>query len=127
MARRTHALAAPVQLAPKVVRTGGKEADDALRLKVTPTAGEHQGALQYSFPNATNEATQLVMHWGKLKVAFTIKATKARAQGLQRSRSVVGGESLLAHEDGFDRKSDCRFEEDEGLNNDVAHHPAFTF
>ena len=41
--------------------------------------------MQYSFPAATNEATQLVMHWDKLKVGFTIKAdtealTKARAR-----------------------------------------------
>lgn len=62
-----------------------KEADDALRIKVTPMIGEHQEALQYSFPSASNEATQLVMHWDKLKVGFTIKAdtealTKARAR-----------------------------------------------
>ncbi len=62
-----------------------KEADDALRIKVTPTAGEHQEVLQYSFPTASNEATQLVMHWDKLKVAFTISAdlpalTKAKAR-----------------------------------------------
>jgi tetratricopeptide (TPR) repeat protein len=62
-----------------------KEADDALRIKVTPTTAEHQEALQYSFPTATNDATQLVMHWDKLKVAFMISAdlpalTKARAR-----------------------------------------------
>ncbi len=62
-----------------------KEADDALRIKVKPQAAEHQEALQYSFPTASNEATQLVMHWDKLKVGFTISAdlaalTKARAR-----------------------------------------------
>jgi tetratricopeptide (TPR) repeat protein len=62
-----------------------KEADDALRIKVTPTTAEHQEALQYGFPTASNEATQLVMHWDKLKVAFAITAdtqalTKARAR-----------------------------------------------
>lgn len=62
-----------------------KGADDALRIKVTPQAGEHQEVLQYSFPTATNEATQAVLHWDKVKIAFTIKAdtealTKARAR-----------------------------------------------
>lgn len=62
-----------------------KEADDALRIKVKPTTGDMQEALQYSFPTTTNEATQLVMHWGTLKVGFTISAdlptlTKAKAR-----------------------------------------------
>ena len=62
-----------------------KEADDALRIKVTPQAAEPQEALQYSFPTATNDATQLVLHWEKVKVAFTISAdteamTKAKAR-----------------------------------------------
>lgn len=62
-----------------------KEADDVLRIKVKPTTGDVQEALQYSFPTTTNEATQLVMHWGTLKVGFTISAelptlTKAKAR-----------------------------------------------
>ena len=61
------------------------KADDALRIKVTPQAAEPQEALQYSFPTATNDATQLVLHWEKVKVAFTISAdteamTKAKAR-----------------------------------------------
>lgn len=62
------------------------EADDVLRIKVAPQVAEHQEALQYSFPTATNNATNVVLHWEKVKVAFTISAdTPALAKAKART------------------------------------------
>ena len=62
-----------------------KQEQDALRIKVKPQQAELQERLQYSFPTVTEENTQIVLHWEKLKVPFnvtvdTVALTKARVK-----------------------------------------------
>jgi len=52
------------------------ESEDALRIKVTPVAAEHQEWLEYSFENPSTGGVEVVMHWEKLKVPFKVKIDK---------------------------------------------------
>jgi len=63
-----------------------QEAQDALRVKVKPQQAELQERLQYSFPTVTEESAQVVLHWEKVKVPFTVSVdplaqTLARVNG----------------------------------------------
>lgn len=48
--------------------------EDALRVEVTPVVLPMQEWLSYSFSNITPASTDLLMHWEKIGVSFTVKA-----------------------------------------------------
>lgn len=50
-----------------------KEAEDALRVKATPSAGEHQEWLSYDFADITEKSVVVVLRWEKLKVPFKVE------------------------------------------------------
>ena len=49
-----------------------EEANDALRIKVKPEEAPHREWLMYGFENLTDNSCDAFMHWGELKVSFTI-------------------------------------------------------
>jgi hypothetical protein len=63
-----------------------QEAQDALRVKVKPQQAEHIERLQYSIPVATNHSAQVVLHWEKIQVPFTVTVDTA-AQALAKAKS----------------------------------------
>ncbi len=48
--------------------------EDALRVEVTPTQGEHVEWLQYQFVNQTTDAVDIELAWASTRVSFTISA-----------------------------------------------------
>ncbi|MEW6127963.1 MAG: DUF2911 domain-containing protein [Acidobacteriota bacterium] len=61
------------------------ETEDALRIKVKPQTSEHQERLKYDFPDVSNYAAQIALHWEKVKVIFNVtvetdKLTSAKAK-----------------------------------------------
>jgi tetratricopeptide (TPR) repeat protein len=48
------------------------EAEDALRVTVTPAPAPHIERLQYSMPVVTDSTAQVVLRWERLQVAFTV-------------------------------------------------------
>ncbi|MDX1530940.1 MAG: DUF2911 domain-containing protein [Rhodothermales bacterium] len=48
------------------------EAEDALRVAVTPREGPHQERLQYTFENPDNRRAELALHWGETVVPVEI-------------------------------------------------------
>ena len=66
------------------------EKHDALRLQVTPAAGEMTEALEYTFDNVTNESADIVLAWEKVRVAIPIAVdTKAETMAAL-SRDLTG-------------------------------------
>jgi tetratricopeptide (TPR) repeat protein len=49
-----------------------RESEDALRLTVTPSAGDFTEHLQYTFDEPTDSAVTLTLHWEKLAVAIPL-------------------------------------------------------
>jgi hypothetical protein len=62
------------------------EKEDALRVKVVPQTGEHLDRLQFSFPETSNEATQVELRWEKMKVGFQVSVDTG-IQSAARARS----------------------------------------
>ena len=52
------------------------EADDALRVKLTPTRGEHMEALGYYFPVVSGYEAILRIHWGETVVPARIEVSR---------------------------------------------------
>ena len=52
------------------------EAQDALRLSVTPEAGAHMETLAYYFPMVDADSAILRLHWGTVVVPMKIKVTE---------------------------------------------------
>jgi Protein of unknown function (DUF2911) len=50
-----------------------KQADDVLRIKVTPHAADTQELLTFTFPSVSTESASVAIVWEKLAVPFTIK------------------------------------------------------
>ncbi len=50
-----------------------EEENDALRVKVKPLEGPDQERLSYGFDNLSAESCDAFLHWGKVKVPFTIE------------------------------------------------------
>jgi tetratricopeptide (TPR) repeat protein len=48
-------------------------ADDVLRFKVKPQAGEFTERMLFSFPSVTKDAAEVALAWDKLRVAFAVK------------------------------------------------------
>lgn len=61
------------------------EAEDALRIQVTPRQASFLETLQYSFPTVTENATELVLHWGALQLGIPVEVD-VDAQVLNRYR-----------------------------------------
>jgi len=51
---------------------GYSDAEDVLRVSVTPEPAEHRERLQYTIPVVTDSTAQVVLHWERLKIPFTI-------------------------------------------------------
>ena len=49
------------------------EAQDALRIRVTPIAGEHMEVMAFYFPDVGPDATTLRFHWGSVVVPIQIR------------------------------------------------------
>jgi hypothetical protein len=49
------------------------EARDALRIRVTPTAGEHMEAMAYYFPEVGPDTATLRFHWGTVVVPIHLR------------------------------------------------------
>ena len=49
------------------------EARDALRIRVTPTAGEHMEAMAYYFPEVGPDTATLRFHWGTVVVPIRLR------------------------------------------------------
>ncbi len=66
------------------------EKKDALRVKVKPqTAAEMQEWLLFDIPVVTPNSAQVVMHWEKMKVPFTIEVGDVTAMTLTKAREAV--------------------------------------
>jgi hypothetical protein len=50
-----------------------KAADDALRIKAKPEPAPFTERMTFTFPDTTNDATEVALSWDKLRVAFTVK------------------------------------------------------
>lgn len=50
-----------------------KQEDDALRVQVKPQPAELRERMAYDFENVTDTTAEVVLHWEKLKVPFTIE------------------------------------------------------
>ena len=53
--------------------SGYTQDDDALRITVTPTAGEHQEWMRFSIEDLKENSGKVVFAWEKLQVSFTIE------------------------------------------------------
>lgn len=51
-----------------------EKTEDALRVEVTPVVLSMQEWLSYSFTNITASATEVLLHWEKIGVSFSVKA-----------------------------------------------------
>ena len=51
-----------------------READDVLRLRVVPRAGEHMETLGFYFPIVDGDSAVLNLHWGKTVVPMKIRS-----------------------------------------------------
>src|SRR5205085_8803473 len=69
-----------------------KQEQDALRVKVKPLSGDHQERLQYSFPVLTDNSTQVVLQWEKIKVPFNV-TVDAAATALAKAKASFGWEA----------------------------------
>jgi hypothetical protein len=54
-----------------------KEADDALRIKVKPEAGEMKEWLTFSITPVAPDAAKVTLAWEKLRVSFTVRTAEA--------------------------------------------------
>ncbi len=52
------------------------EAEDALRVEVTPVEAPHEEWLRYGFEDLTEDSAVAYLHWEKKKVPFTIALAK---------------------------------------------------
>lgn len=62
------------------------QADDALRVKVSPQAAEHLERLEFSFPVVSNNTTQIALHWEKVKVVLGVEVDTAKQASLKAGR-----------------------------------------
>ena len=54
--------------------SGYQESEDALRIKVNPMQAGFQERMMFSFHDLTDSSAQVVLHWEKLRVPFTVSA-----------------------------------------------------
>lgn len=66
-----------------------KKEEDAFRITVTPTMGDLQEWMRFSFENLTDNSADVVLAWEKIRVAFTIEVD-SKAKTLAKARQVVG-------------------------------------
>jgi len=52
--------------------SGYQESEDALRIRVNPMQAGFQERMMFSFHDLTDSSAQVVLHWEKLRVPFTI-------------------------------------------------------
>jgi hypothetical protein len=52
--------------------SGYQESEDALRIKVNPMQAGFQERMMFSFHDLTDSSAQVVLHWEKLRVPFTV-------------------------------------------------------
>lgn len=50
-----------------------KPENDALRFRVKPQPAEHRERMAFDFEDVTDNSAQVVLHWEKLKVPFTVE------------------------------------------------------
>ncbi len=62
--------------------------DDALRLQVEPRSAAHQERLIFTIDNLSDDSAEVVLHWEKLQVPFTVK-TAVEDAVLSELRSAV--------------------------------------
>jgi hypothetical protein len=51
---------------------GYQESEDALRIKVNPMQAGFQERMMFSFHDLTDNSAQVVLHWEKLRIPFTV-------------------------------------------------------
>lgn len=69
-----------------------KKADDVVRVKVKPKANaEAVERMTFTFANTTDEATELVMSWGKVQVPVAIKALTGKQMDVAIKGAVDNG------------------------------------
>lgn len=49
------------------------EAQDALRVTITPREGPHKETLAFSFPAVDGKRAELVLHWGRIVVPLQLE------------------------------------------------------
>jgi hypothetical protein len=59
------------------------EKEDALRVRVVPQTSEHLERLQFSFPETSNESTQVELRWEKMKVSFDVVVETGKQSALK--------------------------------------------
>lgn len=64
-----------------------KEADDALRVTVTPQSGDQQERLEYEFPVASNDAAQIALRWEKMKIPINVTVDSV-AQSSAKAKTI---------------------------------------
>ncbi|MBI4546808.1 MAG: DUF2911 domain-containing protein [Ignavibacteriae bacterium] len=62
---------------------------DVLRILVSPQPAEHQEWMRFSFEDLAENSAQVVLHWGKLKVPFTISVPTTELT-LLKGRKALG-------------------------------------
>jgi DUF2911 family protein len=67
------------------------QAQDALRIQVTPTAGPNQEWMAFSFPDVKTDSAKCELAWEKVRVGFTI-GTDTTNQALADIRKALEGE-----------------------------------
>ena len=67
------------------------EADDALRVQVTPSAGANVEWMEFSFPDVKNDSARAELAWEKVRVGFNIGADTTN-QAMADIRKALSGE-----------------------------------
>jgi hypothetical protein len=67
------------------------EAEDALRVQVTPSAGPNVEWMEFSFPDVKNDSARAELAWEKVRVAFNIGADTTN-QAMADIRKALSGE-----------------------------------
>ncbi len=68
--------------------------EDVLRFKIKPQAAEHQEWMIFTFENLSKNSVDLVLHWEKIKLSFTI-AVNTDDLVLQGFKTNLGWQSSL--------------------------------
>ena len=68
---------------------GYKKENDALRITVKPQPAEHQEWMRFSLEDLTDNSAQVVLHWEKLKIPFTISVETSYLT-LSKARKTLG-------------------------------------
>jgi tetratricopeptide (TPR) repeat protein len=66
------------------------EAEDALRVRVTPRPADFEERLHYRFDDPTNTEAEVVLHWERLEVPFTVSVDTPEMVLAQMERELRG-------------------------------------